>query len=144
MTAQFATGNASDPTSPASQFRGWLVGQFGDWAVGDSQKLEIAESSRVLATEKVGVKFQLEPKGRKGPRNRDDADNQVTLALLVNGRLRVELFDRVTGARATVELKALGDYLAWASSDFGHSWEALEDSHVVTIRWPESEATQES
>lgn len=36
-----------------------------------------------------------------------------------------------------VELRE-GDYLAWSSSAYNHSWQAREESVWVTLRWSEN------
>ena len=133
----YVKGNAKNPESPTSHFRGWLAGDFDQWTNGDAEKERIASNNRLLATPRVGVKFQTEPKGRTGPAYKDDGDGKVTLALLISGELRINLVNREHESEYIETLRKLGDYLAWPSSTYSHSWEALEDSTVVTVRWAE-------
>ena len=64
-----------------------------------------------------------------GPRD----DLRTTLVLLVEGNFRVDL----TGTSVTLEKQ--GDYAAWGPG-IDHSWEALSESVVITVRWPSSTA----
>jgi quercetin dioxygenase-like cupin family protein len=51
--------------------------------------------------------------------------------LLIAGNFRVDL----TGA--SIVLEKQGDYVVWGPG-IDHSWEAISDSVVVTVRWPSS------
>ncbi|MFB9904254.1 hypothetical protein [Allokutzneria oryzae] len=56
-------------------------------------------------------------------------DRRTTLALLVQGRFRIDLTD------GSVTLARQGDYVLWEAG-IQHSWEALADSVIITVRWP--------
>jgi hypothetical protein len=92
----------------------------------------------------VGVKFQLEECGKTGPLTPDTGpgDGKVTLGLLVSGHMRIELVSRETDLASTFHLATQGDYLAWPSTLYGHSWEALADTVLVTVRWHEQAAVE--
>jgi quercetin dioxygenase-like cupin family protein len=51
--------------------------------------------------------------------------------LLVEGNFRIDLTE------ASVTLEKQGDYLTWGPG-IDHSWEALSESIVITVRWPSS------
>jgi quercetin dioxygenase-like cupin family protein len=51
------------------------------------------------------------------------------MLLMVSGRFRLDL---TTGS---VTLQLQGDYVVWGPG-IDHSWQAEEDSVVVTVRWP--------
>jgi hypothetical protein len=96
--------------------RGWLLGRFIDQAHG------------LRFTRDVEVKWGTHPAGQ----TRDgwtDGDRGTTLALLVEGAFRIDL------TNTSITLGARGDYALWGPGA-GHTWEALADSTVLTVRWP--------
>jgi quercetin dioxygenase-like cupin family protein len=109
------TGNA---TEDSADTRGWIIGHFIDPSQG------------VRSNKDVEVKWATHPRGDKRPEWTCD-DQRITLVMLVSGHFRVELTD----GEAT--LTKQGDYAIWGSG-IDHSWEALEDSVVITVRWPSS------
>lgn len=58
-------------------------------------------------------------------------DQRTTLVFHVSGKFRIDL----TEGSSTLERP--GDYLVWGPG-IDHSWEALADAVVVTVRWPSS------
>ena len=56
-------------------------------------------------------------------------DAETTLVFLISGQFRVD----VTGGSKTMTRQ--GDYIMWGPG-IDHSWEALADSVVMTVRWP--------
>ncbi|MFJ7212830.1 signal peptidase I [Amycolatopsis sp. NPDC098790] len=106
-------GNANDDSVST---RGWLVGHF------------IAPSQGVRSTEDVEVKWARHPAGEKRP-TWTAGDRRTTLVILISGSFRVD----VTGGSET--LSQQGDYVMWGPG-IDHAWEALEDSGVLTVRWP--------
>ncbi|WAL64501.1 signal peptidase I [Amycolatopsis cynarae] len=115
MTERWHTGNAAED---GADTRGWFVGHFIDPSKG------------VLSTKDVEVKWATHPKGDCRPDWTSD-DQRTTLVMLISGLFRVESTDgEATFARQ-------GDYAMWGPG-VDHSWEALEDSVVLTVRWPSS------
>jgi hypothetical protein len=113
MSARWCSGNAAENGCEA---RGWLLGHFIDPAVG------------VRSSKDVEVKWGIHRTGDK--RAEWTADEQrTTLVLLVQGNFRIDLTE------GTVTLARQGDYALWGPG-IDHSWEALSDSVVVTVRWP--------
>ena len=113
MTAAWHYGNAAEDTKAT---RGWILGHFIDPAEG------------VRSTRDVEVKWGVHPAGDKRPEWTAD-DQRTTLVLLIQGRFRLDLSG---GSRV---LDQEGDYALWGPG-IDHSWEALDDSVVVTVRWP--------
>jgi quercetin dioxygenase-like cupin family protein len=109
----WAAGNANDDTS---ETRGWLIGHFIDPSQG------------VRSTKDVEVKWAKHPEGDKRPEWTSD-DRRTTLVLLISGEFRVD----VTGGATTMNRQ--GDYVMWGPG-IDHSWEAIADSVVMTVRWP--------
>lgn len=112
MSSELYRGNANDDKN---QHRGWLLGHF------------IEPAGSVRETKDVEVKWGVHPAGEKCANW--TPDRHSTLVLLVSGRFRVDL------STESVPLERQGDYLVWGPG-IEHSWEALEDSVVVTVRWP--------
>ena len=113
MPGNWQFGNAGKDTETT---RGWLLGHF------------IAPSEGVRSTKDVEVKWGIHPAGDKRPGWTAD-DQRTTLLLLVEGQFRIDLTE---GSRV---LAQQGDYAVWGPG-IDHSWEALTDAVVITIRWP--------
>lgn len=113
MTANWHYGNAAEDTEAT---RGWILGHFIDPSEG------------VRSSKDVEVKWGIHPAGDKRPEWTAD-DQRTTLVLLVQGEFRLDLTE---GSRV---LSDQGDYALWGPG-IDHSWEALADSVVVTVRWP--------
>lgn len=115
MSADRYYGNAADD---GRDNRGWILGHF------------IESSGGVRSTRDVEVKWGIHPAGEKRPEWTTD-DHRITMVLLVAGNFVVSLSD------GSVELARQGDYAVWGPG-VDHSWEAKEDSVVITVRWPSS------
>ncbi|MGH3766058.1 MAG: signal peptidase I [Pseudonocardiaceae bacterium] len=113
MSAGWHIGNAADD---GRNTRGWLLGHFIDRCHG------------VRSTKDVEIKWGVHPAGETRPEWTSD-DQRTTLVLLVEGNFVVNL----TEGRA--ELTRQGDYAVWGPG-IDHSWEARENSVVITVRWP--------
>jgi hypothetical protein len=113
MSDTWYTGNAIDDGATT---RGWLLGHF----------IEPKESVR--ATTDLEVKWGIHPAGEKRSGWTADED-RTTMVVLVSGRFRVDL------SVGLVMLERQGDYGVWGPG-IDHSWEALEDTTILTVRWP--------
>ena len=115
MSENWHSGNAAED---GRETRGWILGHFIDPSQG------------VRSSKDVEVKWGIHPAGEK--RHEWTADDQrTTLVLLVEGNFRVDLTE------ASIILEKQGDYVTWGPG-IDHSWEAISDSIVVTVRWPSS------
>jgi quercetin dioxygenase-like cupin family protein len=106
-------GNVSDE---GDKYRGWIVGHF------------ITPPDPVRTTNALEVKWGVHPTGQQ----RDawtNGEARTTLLLLISGRFRLDL------ATGSTVLCRQGDYVTWGPGT-DHSWQAEEDSLVVSIRWP--------
>lgn len=99
--------------------RGWVVGHF----VPDARDLR--------ATDDVEIKWSVHAAGDRRAAWTDD-EHRTTISFLVSGHFSIHL---PTGV---CTMQASGDYVVWGPG-VNHSWEAIEDSVVVTIRWPGAE-----
>ncbi len=115
MSANWHMGNAAED---GRETRGWLLGHF----------IEPAKSVR--SSKAVEVKWGIHPAGEKRPEWTAD-DQRTTLVLMVQGNFRIDLTE------ANVTLARQGDYVVWGPG-IDHTWEAISDSVVITVRWPSS------
>jgi hypothetical protein len=116
----FYFGNAQ-----ADQIRGsgWFVGQFVPPELGLRRQTD------------VELKWGVHPDGDKRPHpwaNR----NGTTISVLIQGALRVTFY--VDGADEEVTLHARGDYVVFGPEVI-HSWEAVGDTIVLSVRFPSVE-----
>jgi hypothetical protein len=107
------SGNAVED---GRETRGWILGHFIDPAEG------------VRSSKDVEVKWGLHPPGDKRAEWTAD-DQRTTLVFLVRGNFRIDLTE------GSVTLDRQGDYVVWGPG-IDHSWEAVTESVVVTVRWP--------
>ena len=111
MAGQWRFGNAAEDRDD----RGWLLGHF-------------VSPPDVRHSKDVEVKWGTHPVGEKRAEWTSD-DQRTTLLLLVHGEFRIDLTE---GSRV---LSSQGDYALWGPG-IDHSWEALADWVVITVRWP--------
>jgi len=105
-------GNVAEDSD---EHRGWFIGHFmPDGSIHQSQDVE--------------VKWGRHPAGEQR-KNWHDDEARTTILLLIEGRFRIDL------STVSHVLAKLGDYAIWGPG-IGHSWQAEEDSTVLTIRWP--------
>ena len=84
-------------------------------------------------TNDVEVKWGIH---KKGEENGGFATNRhaKTMSVLVEGAFQLT-FKKEDGTQENIKLTRPGDFALW---DFGvpHNWAVLEDSVVLTVRWP--------
>lgn len=111
----WTSGNAYDDSAST---RGWLVGHFIDPSQG------------VRAAEDVEVKWAHHHAGDKRAAW-TSGDQRTTLVILISGRFHIDT------TRGSKTMNYQGDYVMWGPG-IDHSWRAIDDSVVLTIRWPSS------
>jgi quercetin dioxygenase-like cupin family protein len=74
------------------------------------------------------VKWGVHPAG-EGRDGWATDEQRTTLLILVRGRFRLDL------SVGSTTLEKEGDYAVWGAG-IDHSWQAEEDSIVITVRWP--------
>lgn len=99
----------------AAADRGWLLGHF-----------KAPDDLRHSA--EVEIKWGVHPKGERRAAW-TDGEKRTALLVLISGRFRLEFPGR------DVVLAEQGDYVVWGRG-VDHSWEAEEESVVLTVRWP--------
>lgn len=112
------TITAGNAYEDGPRHRGWLVGHFVE-----------PRDSHMNSTD-VEVKWFMHPAGeeREGWTVGEE-EVRTTLVLLISGQFVVQLPGQ------DVEMKRSGDYANFGPGT-AHSWRAVEDSVVVTVRWP--------
>jgi hypothetical protein len=105
---------------------GWFVGQFVPEAWGLRHQTDLE------------VKWGVHPDGEK--RHRPWANGRATtISVLVRGSLRVTFY--INESPLTVSLGKVGDYIIF-TLDTVHSWEAIGDTIVLSIRFPSVDVWQ--
>lgn len=95
--------------------RGWLIGHF-------------IPPDELRHSEDVEVKWHRHPTGDI----RSEwvtGETRTTILVLISGAFRIAFRD---GEKVLTEL---GDYAMWGPG-IDHIWEALEESIMLTVRWP--------
>lgn len=95
-------------------YKDWVVGSF----VQDPD----------FCSDGFEFKFQSDKKGMCRPPKDVLNPNVTTLAILIDGHLRMNFGDH------DMYLRERGDYIWWCP-DTPHLFEFLEDSLVITLRW---------
>lgn len=100
--------------------RGWFVGQF------------VPPSFGLAHQEAVEIKWDQHP---KGDRRQGFAQSRgaTTISILVSGSFITRL--KLPDGMREIILSAPGDYIAFGPG-LEHWWEALEESLVITVRFP--------
>jgi hypothetical protein len=96
--------------------RGWLIGHF------------LGEEDGIRLSKDVEIKWGIHLAGEQR-KSWQDAENRTTVIVLIEGYFRINL------SVDSFVLREQGDYAMWGPG-IGHSWQAEEDSIVLTIRWP--------
>jgi hypothetical protein len=94
--------------------RGWLLGHF--MPPGDARRSDAVE-----------IKWGVHPAGEQRAGWVTD-DRRSNLSVLISGRFRIDLPDQ------SVVLARQGDYVVFHG--VSHTWQAEEESVVVSVRWP--------
>jgi len=122
--SSFYFGNAASDQVGGT---GWFVGQF------------VSAASGLRHQTAVEVKWGVHPDGEK--RICPWAQGHgTTIAILLRGSLRLEFH---TGpSPRLITLQKEGDYVIYGP-EVVHSWEAIGDTIVVTVRFPSVEVKQQ-
>lgn len=137
MTLKVQHGNAA---RDSSEFGQWLVGDFDSWATKSGATIDV-ETTGLRNTADVEMKWAFHPKGECRGRGWAPATGKQAISFLLRGTFGVRFRDpRNADIRQDVVLREFGDYVMWVE-DVEHTWHALEDSLVLTVRWKPGSAT---
>lgn len=117
MTQRIRYGNAVKEGG-GPQRRGWFVGHFLGPQAG------LANSSA------VEIKWGAHPAGEEKTTTAAN-HTATTISILVSGAFRV-IFPE---DGQEINLSTPGDYALWAPG-VAHTWRALQDTVMITVRWP--------
>jgi hypothetical protein len=122
------TGNATTDSAP---FRGWFVGDLTRWAASSVTPPGFG----LRDTTVLEVKWGLHPAGQPRPEGWAPVAPTIGLSVLVSGEFAVSF--RAPGELEEQEavLREQGDYVMW-DWNTEHTWRAIRDSIVLTVRWP--------
>ncbi len=112
------SGNLNDIVKKYPETRGWIAGHFISF-------------DQFFQTDDFEVKWSVHSKGEKkdGVVTKDSAK---TFGILVKGKYTIRFPDH----NKEIILSIAGDYIAYDTHDGFHTAEALEDTTLLTIRWP--------
>jgi hypothetical protein len=118
--ASYYFGNAANDQVRDS---GWFVGQFVPHELGLRHQTD------------VEIKWALHPDGDKRPQPAADG-NATTISVLIRGTFLLSFYTGETPR--IVKLAREGDYVVFGP-DMVHSWEAIGETLVLSIRFPSIE-----
>jgi hypothetical protein len=103
---------------------GWFVGQFvpPDWGLRHQTDVEL--------------KWAIHADGEQRRHGPEANGNATTISVLIHGVLRATF--HIDGTPHVVTLQKEGDYVVFGP-DVVHSWEALDDTVVLSVRFPSIE-----
>lgn len=119
----FHAGNAS---LDGLNRKGWFVGHFID-------------DDALRKSDDVEVKWAFHPRGESNDKfvaNR----TATTMSILIRGRFKISF--RTDSDADDVLLEKEGDYALWPPM-VEHDWVAVEDSVILSVRWPSKARDQE-
>jgi hypothetical protein len=106
---------------------GWFVGQFVPSDLGARHQTD------------VELKWAVHPDGDRRIDGAEANRNATTISVLIRGALRTRF--EIDGAIRVVTLEKPGDYVIFGP-DIVHSWEALGETVVLSVRFPSIEVTR--
>jgi hypothetical protein len=117
-SSHFYFGNAAEDNVADT---GWFVGQF------------VADTMGHRHQTAVELKWGVHRCGQSRPGGSEANGVATTISILVRGKL--ETVFTVAGQPHVVRLEREGDYIVFGP-EVKHDWEALEDSIVLSVRFP--------
>src|SRR5437870_5397491 len=106
---------------------GWFVGQFVSPELGPRHQTD------------VELKWAVHPDGDRRVYGAEANRNATTISVLIRGTLRTTF--EIDGTPNVVTLQKQGDYVIFGS-EIVHSWEALGDTLLLSVRFPSVEVTR--
>lgn len=100
---------------------GWFIGQFVPGNLGPRHQTAIE------------LKWGVHARGERRPGGQISYGVATTISIVVRGAFKTTII--VDGHPIVVTLKHEGDYII-VGPDVPHIWEALEDSVILSIRFP--------
>lgn len=111
------TGNLNTRVFKNPESRGWFLGHFID-------------SSSIFHSSNAEIKWGLHKKGEKYKNTKANI-RAKSLAILISGKISISFPDE----NKISTLEKSGDFVIWEAGIY-HTAEFLEDTTLLTIRWP--------
>src|SRR5262245_6082544 len=106
---------------------GWFIGQFVPPELGLRHQTG------------VELKWAVHPDGDRRMHDAEANRNATTISVLISGTLRTTF--EIGGTLHVVTLQRQGDYVIFGP-EIVHSWEALGDTLVLSVRFPSIEVAR--
>ncbi|SRR6266516_3376727 len=141
--SELVCGNVSALSAERLQYREWSFGDFVAWTKLQGKQLSIADAEAqfgIRQSDALEVKWSHHQAGVVRPGGWAGFGKQggFTLGILISGAFLIQ-FRKADDAPVTdFKLAERGDFVAWESLVFDHTWMALQDSDFLTIRWWDS------
>lgn len=130
--ANIYQGNA---TADGRDFSSWFVGDLERWCALNGVPFEPSRHG-LRSTQALEIKWGLHRKGDPRPGGWTGPSPRMCLSLLVQGDFMLKFrLPESPEQETTYRMTEVGDYLLWRE-DGEHTWMALEDSIILTVRWP--------
>lgn len=97
---------------------GWFMGKFVD-------------DKTPFHSEDFEIKLGFHPKGEERESTADNANDQKTLGILIKGKFKVKFHE----SDDEILIDKPYQYMFWSPA-LAHTSIALEDTEMLTIRWP--------
>jgi hypothetical protein len=126
------TGNA---LADGREFEQWFIGDLRVWRDQAESRFE-ASRYGLRNTSALEIKWGVHNKGEARAAGWAPGSSKVTLSILIRGEFLLKF--RLEADRSQVQTIALSsesDYAVWGEN-VEHTWEAIVDSVVLTVRWP--------
>jgi GNAT superfamily N-acetyltransferase len=140
LTEDVYLGNAGED---GKDFGGWLVGDIPTWLAREDHSPQATGKLRPVwhygprGSSQVEVKWGRHRPGERRPTGWTVPADKTTLSVLVQGEFILRFRDPGDpDFWVELRLQKEGDYVIWRES-VPHTWEALQDSLVLTVRWKE-------
>jgi len=124
------TGNAK---ADGKEFRYWFVGGIEKWCSANNVPFD-KERFGLRSTDGIEIKWGIYKKGEARSEWASSSD-MTGMSILIRGD-SIFTFREINGQGDSREVRLMkeGDYIIW-QEDVEHTWEMLEDSVFLTLRW---------
>lgn len=133
MNSLIITGNAEQD---GRLFEHWFIGDIAAWC--RQQELPfVPEQIGIRATKTLELKWGVHQQGDCRKEQWYSVPGRISLSILISGSFVIR-FRKVNCPETLREalLRKPGDYAIWLEN-LEHTWEALTNSVVLTVRWHE-------
>jgi hypothetical protein len=128
---EISMGNAR---RDGGDFGGWFVGNLAGWNRSGGTNIPVRQFG-YRQTKTVEIKWGVHSRGEVRPGGWSGLSEGYSISLLVRGVFKLTFGDPVNPEIwQELRLEHEGDYILWGPG-IAHTWQALADSVVLTVRW---------